>query len=287
MRIYNYLLFMLLTFAHLNLNAENDKVDTLVIGILPFQNNVIITTNDLDYVKNKFIASFTNKTRFKVLQGEDLLSALKADSLNKSKKDYKPAVNFIVLPLINGNNATKTSVMTDNRVENGYNAYFSMKINIIDFKTKKDIFNERIFRADYYKNKTSEQATSYNIHSFCDLFQDVINYVFPVELKIAELQLSKKKEIAETVTIHNIEHMYVYIKKGFLDYPNSKFEVYILDEKGNKNVIGKLEAKKDESDTIVFEVDKGAKDITKFFNSGQTLYVGILDNSIAYLINKK
>ena len=286
MRTYFYLLFSLMTFAHFNLSAANTKVDTLVIGILPFQKTVNIVNEDLEYVKTKFIATFTNKTRFKVLQGEDLTKALNEDSINKSKPDYKPTVNYIVLPIINGNNASKTIKMNDNRMETGYDVYFSMKISIIDINTKKDIFNKGFYRIDYYKNKTSEMATSLNIHSFCDLFPDLINYTFPVELKITELQLGKKEK-AETVTIQNIEHMYVYIKKGFFDYPNSIFEVYTLDEKGNKNVIGKLEAKKNDNGTVVFEVDKGAKDITTLFNSGQTLFVGFLDNNIAYLINKK
>ena len=54
-----------------------------------------------------------------------------------------------------------------------------------------------------------------------------------------------------------------------------------------KNVIGKLEAKKNDNGTIVFEVNKGAKDITTLFNNGQILFVGFLDNNIAYLMNKK
>jgi DevC protein len=164
--------------------------------------------------------------------------------------------------------------------DRGASAITNMKIKVLDLKTKKLVFDEGLYHTDVYKNRTAEEAANLSINAFCELFKDLVNYSFPVDLSIGEVETTNKKGLAETVTVKNAEFMYVHIKKGFLDVPSTKFEVSCLNDEGKMEVIGKLEAKQIDGTKVVAELDKGAKEIAKKIQEGKTVTTEINGNTI-------
>ncbi len=278
--------------------GQTTEVEKLNIGIFPITSTATIKEEQLSYIKTKLKNAFENKIRFTLYEGDSLTKSLNTDSLNSyisaTEKGKEATVNnpnkidFLIVTYVNGLRAINQSMPnTSGGYDKGATATTAMQIKIYDLKTNKMIFNDGLFHSEFYKNRTIEEATNKSISSFCGLFKDLINYVFPVELSIAAVETSSKKGIAETVNVKNAEYMYVYIKKGFLDFPNSKFEVYYMNDEGKKEVIGKLEAKEIIDLKTICDIDKGAKEITKKLAEGKTLYLTILDNTIEYYINQK
>jgi hypothetical protein len=201
---------------------------------------------------------------------------------------YNPnKINFVVYVYVTGLRSSLVSIPNSSGgYDRGASAITNMKIKVLDLKTKKLVFDEALYHTEQYKYRTAEEAANLSINAFCELFKDLVNYSFPVDLSIGEVETTNKKGLAETVTVKNAEFMYVHIKKGFLDVPSTKFEVSCLNEEGKMEVIGKLEAKQIDGTKVVAELDKGAKEIAKKIQEGKTLSLRIMDNTIEYYKNQ-
>ncbi len=272
---------------------KGQEVEMFNVGILPVSSNVSLSKEQTSVIQKYIKKAFVDVKRFTVFEGDSLFSKLKADSIlfeNNKKNVSKNTLNvhYAVLVHVQGLKSVNSSQQNSSGgYDKGVQASSSMSVKIVDLKTKKNIFDEALYHSDFYKSASIDDGNNNTIYRLCEFFNDIVNYNFPVELTIEKIVTANKKGIAETIAIKNAEYMHVHIKKGFLDYPNSKFEVYYLDESGAKQVVGKLEAKEIIDLKLICEVDKGSKEISKKLLEGKTLYLKMLDNSIEYFINQR
>jgi hypothetical protein len=229
--------------------------------------------------------------------GDSLTQSLNVDTITreialadaKTKVNvYNPSkINYVVYVYVTGLRSSLVSIPNSSGgYDRGASAITNMKIKVLDLKTKKLVFDEGLYHTEVYKNRTAEEAANLSINAFCELFKDLVNYSFPVELTIGEVETTNKKGSAETVVVKNAEFMYLHVKKGFLVVPSTKFEVSCLNEEGKMEVIGKLETKEISGTKVVAELDKGAKEIAKKIQEGKTLSLRIMDNTIEYYKNQ-
>jgi hypothetical protein len=283
------------SFFCLALNAQD--VERLNVGILPVASTVAISSEQLKTINTKLKKAFVNKYRFTVFVGDSLTQRLNIDTITreialadaKTKVSvYNPnKINFVVYVYVTGLRSSLVSIPNSSGgYDKGASAITNMKIKVLDLKSKKIVFDEALYHTEQYKYRTAEEAANLSINTFCELFKDLVNYSFPVELSIGEAETTNKKGLAETVTVKNAEFMYVHIKKGFLDVPSTKFEVSCLNDEGKMEVIGKLEAKQIDGTKVVAELDKGAKEIAKKIQEGKKLSLRIMDNTIEYYKNQ-
>lgn len=295
MKLFRKYILLVACFFYLALNAQD--VEMLNIGILPVKSTVPIKDEQLKIINTKLKKAFSNKSRFRVFEGDSLTQRLNIDTITKEialadaktkVRVYNPnQINYVVYVYVNGLRSSLVSVPNSSGgYDRGASAITNMKIKVLDLKTKKIIFDEGLYHTEVYKNRSAEDATNLSINAFCELFKELVNYSFPVELTIGEVVTSNKKGLAETVEVKNAEHLYVHIKKGFLDVPSTKFEVSYKNEEGKMEVIGKLETKEITDNKVIAELDKGAKEIAKKIQEGKTLYLRIMDNTIEYYKNQ-
>ena len=309
MKKYVILLLMSLCYVSIARGQEEDKI--VPIGILPVTSLPNSGVQFTEHVREQITSAFTSKSRFIVVDRTRLDAIYKERNLQMREDFMDGAIveqgkSIGARYLVNGSiselnfnnvNTKKTSYPVDKVTGKVYirewirldlQVVLVVNVKIIDVETgavksTKTVTSSLVFEGnESARPNPSEQMVIQNINNLRGYIKAWINSVFPVEMKVVQIESSDKKGIPKTILVTGGSEMDMQHSKSLIINTSSELEVFesriiTLDGREIQRplVVGNVVVEKVEGELAVCKIKNGHEEILQSMNAGKQLFLRI------------
>lgn len=305
------IILFLMSLNYLGIASSQEENTIVPIGILPVTSLPNSGVTFTEHVREQITSAFTSKSRFIVVDRARLDAVYKERNL-QMREDFIDGVivdqgksigaRYLVSGSINelnfnNVNTQKTSYPVDKATGKVYirewirlDLQISLVVNvkIIDVETgavksTKTINSSLLFEgSESTRPIPSEQLVVQNINNLRGYIKAWINSVFPVEMKVVQIETSDKKGIPKTILVTGGAEMDMQHSKSLIINTSSELEVFesrivTVDGREIKRplVVGNVVVLKVEGELAVCKIQNGNEQILQSMNAGKPLFLRI------------
>ena len=298
-KIYTLLFLGLISFNFVK-GQDEDKI--VSIGILPVTSIPSYGEQYTEYIRAQITTAFTSKSRFTIVDRMRLDAIYKEKNLQMRSDfidgvivDQGKSIGAQYLANCSLNEikyVNTTSTQTDWATLKSYTRLdlqltINLNIQLIEvstgaIKSTKNISHSSTYAGSATARPAPENCVIPTIESIGLKFRIWANELFPVEMKIIQVESSDKKGIPKTVLVTGGAEMDMQNSSSFFINTSSELEVFeprIIEVDGRAIerplVIGKVSVVKVEGELAVCKIQSGNEAILQAINADKPLYLRI------------
>lgn len=307
----NRLFLILMGLLWLGLINAQDESKILSVGLLPVTSIPDYGDRYTEYIRDQISNAFASKSRFAVVERASLDAIYKERNL-QMREDFidgtiveqgksigaQYLISCNISEITSAEINEPTSALRKNSAGQLVMYYFNrqdlqinfnINIKLIDVATGAVQSSKKISRSVRYKGSEHARPAVQNcilptIESLGVSIRYWVNEIFPVEMKIIQVETSDKKGMPKTVLVTGGAEMDMQNSRAILSNTSSELEVFearTISVDGREIlrplVIGKVIVEKVEGELAVCKIKSGGELIKAKLDDGKTLFLRIIE----------